>query len=172
MAYALDLSPLAVCVVAGAVVANVCRFKVRVYAMLLSWEKPIYGILLVLAGAMLRPPDWWVVPMVAVLLFGRLIAKLFATWAAVRIVAAGGVPKGLGLGLFSNGGLGLAIVVNCVLNYGSYAGVESAVVDAVFAAVVLAVAVSEVVGPWLLENVLARAGELIGRSGVHARVST
>jgi hypothetical protein len=164
IAYALELSPLAACLIAGAVVVNASRFRGRVYAMLASWEKPIYGILLVLAGAMLRPPDWWVLPLGAALLGVRLIAKLFATWAAVRIVAARHVPRGLGLGLFANGGLGLAIVINYVLNYGSYAGAESAVADTVFAAVVLAVAASEIAGPWMLKNVLARAGEL-GRAG-------
>ncbi len=165
IAYALELSPLAVCLIGGAVVANVSRFRGRVYATLASWEKPIYGILLVLAGAILRPPDWRVVPLVLLLLGVRLVAKLFGTWAALRIVAARGVPSRLGLGLFANGGLALAIVINYALNYGPYAGVESVVVDTVFAAVVLAVAGSEIAGPWLLKNVLARAGELGGAGG-------
>ncbi|GBD33429.1 hypothetical protein HRbin33_02420 [bacterium HR33] len=172
IAYALELSPLAVCLIGGAVVANASRFRGRVYAMLASWEKPIYGILLVLAGAMLRPPDWWVAPLVLLLLAVRLIAKLFATWAAVRIVAARDVPRRLGLGLFANGGLALAIVINYALNYGSHAGADSAVVDTVFAAVVLAVAVTELAGPWVLKNVLARVGELGGTGNAAVAAGT
>lgn len=157
VAYALGLSPLVVGLIAGAVVANLSRFRRRAYATLVHWEKPVYGILLILAGAMLRPPDWWVVPLVATLLVVRLGAKVFGAWAAVRLVHAGTAPRRLGLGLYANGGLALAVIIGYAVNYGSTPG---AAVDTVVAGVVLAVALTEFVGPFLLKNVLARAGEL------------
>lgn len=157
ISYALGLSPISVCLVAGAVVANFSGFRRRVYATLAAWEKPVYAVLLILAGAMLRPPDFSVVPLVIALLVVRVGAKLTGVWVALRVTGVGKGPRRLGLGLFANGGLAVAIAIGYAV---TYAGTPDAGVDTLVTAVVVAVALSELAGPFLLKNVLRRSGEL------------
>ncbi len=158
IAYSLNLSPLVVCLIAGIVITNLSRFHRRVYAMLATWEKPIYGIFLIIAGAMLRPPGWLVIPLVIALLAVRGGAKVFGLWAALRILrSVGDAPPRAGLGLYAHGGLALAIAIGYAVNYEGHA---QAAVDMVFAAVVLTVAISELMGAFLLKAVLDEAGEL------------
>ncbi|HSR42270.1 MAG TPA: hypothetical protein VLL48_08865, partial [Longimicrobiales bacterium] len=54
----LQLSPIFVCVVTGAVVANLAPDRQRVFQALEKWEKPIYVVLLLLAGALLTLSTW------------------------------------------------------------------------------------------------------------------
>ena len=56
----LQLSPLFVSVIMGCVVGNLSPDPQRVFKVLQDWEKPIYVVLLLLAGALLRFPTPWV----------------------------------------------------------------------------------------------------------------
>lgn len=163
-AFYLGLSPLFVAMVTGAVVANVSPVRRRVYAALQAWEHPIYVILLVLAGALLRFPTWAVVPLAAgyvlVRIAGKLAGGLLAT-RAVRLPFA--PPARLGLGLIPQGGISLAMAISATLSYGALRAGGSAVAEALFATVVLGVAASELIGPFWTRDVLRRSGEILPR---------
>ncbi len=160
----LQLSPLFVCLVMGIVIGNVVPDPRRVYGVLAKWEKPIYVVLLMLAGALLRFPSVWILPLALGYAFLRGSAKVAACSAMVRIAKQGfATPSFLGLGLIPQGGISLAMALSAFLTfYGlEVAGVNAG--EALFSVVVLGVVISELVGPVLTTNTLRRAGEISPR---------
>jgi Kef-type K+ transport system membrane component KefB len=165
-AFYLELSPLFVCMISGTVIANLSPMRRRVYAALSEWEKPIYIIMLVLAGALLQFRSWWIVPLVAAYVAGRILAKWASGVAMSRLgLADAHVPVSFGLALTPQGGLSLAMAISFVLIYVPARPELGAAVNVFFATVVIAVGISDLVGPFLVRDVLASAGEL-GRSPV------
>lgn len=163
----LQLSPLVAAVVTGAVVANFSRDRERVYRALHQWEKPIYVVLLILAGALFRPTTWWVLPLGAAYFAVRALGKVIGAGVMVRAVALPfPVPRRLGLGLIPQGGISLAMALSLVLTLSgsgmSILGFPA--VDLLFGIIVVGVILSELTGPFLTRNVLRRAGEI--RPGV------
>jgi len=57
----LELAPLFVGVVMGVLMVDIAPDRRRVFRVLERWGKAIYIVLLVLAGARLSFPSWWVV---------------------------------------------------------------------------------------------------------------
>ncbi len=155
------LSPLLVSALAGAVVANISPLRRRIYARLQAWEKPLYVILLVLAGALLRFPSWLVLPLALGYVALRAVAKLAGAYLAVRIVRpAAPRPADVGVGLLPQGGLSIAMAINVTLTYGALGPAPSRTVEILFSTVLLGVAASQLIGPLLARDVLRRAGEL------------
>ncbi len=164
-AFYLSLSPLLVCMIAGIVIGNLSPMRRRIYTALSQWEKPIYIMLLVLAGALLEFPSWWIVPLVAAYVAGRVIAK----WAG-GLVAWGLKPRGMrlpasfGLALTPQGGLSLAMAISFVLIYVPTAPELTVAKNIFFATVVIAVGISDLIGPFLVRAVLETAGEVTRRT--------
>ncbi len=164
-AFYLSVSPLLVCMIAGIVVGNLSPMRRRIYTALLDWEKPIYIIMLVLAGALLQFPSWWIVPLVATYVAGRVIAKWAAGLFAARLGARDlKLPTSFGLALTPQGGLSLAIAISFVLIYVPSAPDVATAKNIFFATVVLAVGISDLLGPFLVRGVLASTGEIGGRA--------
>jgi Kef-type K+ transport system membrane component KefB len=160
----LGVSPLFVTTVAGAVIANMSPSRRRVFRILQTWEKPIYVILLILAGALLRFPTWLILPLAAGYMVLRMLAKLAGGWLAVRVTPHGfQPPASLGLGLVPQGGISLAMVISITLTYGALETAGIPLVDVLFSTVVLAVVASELIGPLLTRELFRRAGELAPR---------
>ncbi|UCC73104.1 MAG: cation:proton antiporter [Gemmatimonadota bacterium] len=160
-AFYLSLSPLFVCMIAGAVIGNLSPMRRRVYAALSEWEKPIYIIMLVLAGALLQFSSWWIVPLVAAYVALRILAKWMGGLLASKLRPAGlRLPGSFGLALTPQGGISLAIAISFVLIYVQTVPELSAAVSIFFATVVIAVGISDLIGPFLVRSVLERAGEL------------
>src|SRR2546422_10944950 len=86
---------------------------------LTDWERPIYAIFLVIAGALLTLPTVWILVAVPLLAAARAAAK----WAVVRYSVAlrfgGGGPPALGLGTIGEGGGASARGVTVSLTSGS-----------------------------------------------------
>ncbi|MDH5758635.1 MAG: cation:proton antiporter [Gemmatimonadota bacterium] len=157
----LGLSPLFVSMVMGAVVANMAPDRQRIHRILQRWEKPVYLIFLLLAGALLSFPTAWVFPLAVLYTVLRGLAKVAATAVLVDLVRLEfPVPRRLGLGLIPQGGIPLAMAVSGVLMYSdlTVAGVDAE--TTLFAVIVLGVVMSELAGPFLTGKVLRRAGEL------------
>ena len=159
----LQLSPLVAATVMGAVVANFSRDRKRIYRALQQWEKPIYVVLLILAGAQLRPTTLWVLPLGLGYFALRTLGKLAANALLVRTVSLPfDAPKRIGLGLVPQGGISLAMALSVVL---TFSGASMSVfgypgVDLLFAVVVVGVVLSELTGPLFTHQVLRRAGEI------------
>lgn len=161
----LGLAPLFVTALAGAVVANLSPIRQEVYLLLQAWEKPIYVILLILAGALLSFPSWIVLPLGAAYLLVRGLAKLTAGWIGSALVRLRfSPPRELGLALLPQGGISLAMAISATLTYPTLGVQEGGFGDFVFATVVLGVVLSELVGPFVTRDVLRRAGELTPRT--------
>jgi hypothetical protein len=157
----LQVSPLFVSVVMGGVVANFSADPQRVFKVLQNWEKPIYVVFLMLAGAILNFSTLWIVALAVAYALVRGGAKVLGNVAMVRVIPLEFTPpKRLGLGLIPQGGISLAMAISFVLTYGTLElGVRSAA-DILFAVVVLGVILSELTGPFLTLNILRRAGEI------------
>lgn len=161
----LGVSPLFVTMTAGVVIANLSPSRRRVFRILQAWEKPVYVILLILAGALLRFPTWWILPLAAGYVLLRMAAKLAGGWLAVRVTPHGFQPPAtLGLGLVPQGGISLAMVISITLTYGALERGGIPLVDVLFSTVVLAVTASELIGPLLARGLFRRVGELAPRS--------
>ena len=160
----LQLSPLFVCLVMGIVVGNLVPDPQRVYGVMANWEKPVYVVLLMLAGALLRFPTIWIVPLAFGYSLLRVGAKVIGCEVMARVAKPGfATPTFLGLGLVPQGGISLAMALSAFLTfYGlEVAGVNAG--EALFSVVVLGVVISELVGPVCTTSTLRRAGEISSR---------
>ncbi|MGW8268056.1 MAG: hypothetical protein ACWGSQ_16935, partial [Longimicrobiales bacterium] len=160
----LQLSPLFVSVTMGAVVANLSPDPQRVFRVLQEWEKPIYVVLLILAGALLSFPTLWTLPLAVGYALLRAGGKVLGNMAMVRVVPLPfPTPKRFGLGLLPQGGISLAMAISVVLTYAGLGLGDLNAVDVLFAVVVLGVILSELTGPFFTRNILVRAGEITPR---------
>jgi multidrug transporter EmrE-like cation transporter len=161
VALQLQLSPLFVSVTMGIVVANLSPEPQRVFRVLHEWEKPIYVVFLMLAGALLAFSTLWVVPLAVAYALIRGTGKVLGNMAMVRITPLPfQPPKRFGLGLLPQGGISLAMAISIVLTYAGLGLREMNAVDLLFAVVVLGVILSELTGPFFTKNILVRAGEI------------
>lgn len=157
----LQLSPLFVSVVMGAVVANFSPEPQRVFRVLQEWEKPIYVVFLMIAGALLDFSTPWIAVFGLGYAILRGVGKVLGTMAMVRVLPLDVTPpKQLGLGLIPQGGISLAMAISGVLTYGGLVLSGRDAADFLFAVVVLGVILSELSGPFFTLNVLKRAGEI------------
>ena len=157
----LQLSPLFVSVIMGAVVANLVPDPRRVLRVMARWEKPAYVILLILAGALVQFSTPWIIPLALLYAFLRGGAKVAGASTMIRLETLPfPTPRFLGLGLIPQGGISLVMALSALL---TFYGLELGGVDAsqgLLSVVVLGVVLSELVGPTLTTGTLRKAGEI------------
>ena len=138
---AAGISPFVTCFLATALIVNVSPERRAVRAVLVGGERPIYAVLLCVAGALLSMPTVWILLMAPVLFGVRAVVK----WAVVRYVRAPlRPPQGsgaMGLGTIAQGGAVVALGV-------SYAGMYGG--GALLTTIVLLVAAAQLAAPPLL----------------------
>ncbi len=157
----MQLSPLFVAVVMGVVVANFSRDPQRAFQVLQRWEKPVYVVFLMLAGALLTFSTVWVALLAVGYALVRGVGKVLANLVMVRIIPLGfSPPRRFGLGLIPQGGISLAMAISGVLAYGGLMVNGRDAGDLLFAVVVIGVVISELIGPFFTLNILRRAGEI------------
>lgn len=158
----LGLATLFVAVIAGAIVGNLSPMRRLVFTVLQQWEKPIYVIILLLLGALVVVNDVNVIPLAIAYALLRAVAKLAGGWLAARMVRPlVQVPSLIGVGLLTQGGMSLVIVLSILLAYGGL-GTPDPLLTSFTTAVVIGVVLSELVGPFLTRRLLRSAGELEG----------
>jgi hypothetical protein len=151
----LGVSPLFVTLVMGALVGNRPGARDRIFLLLSQLEKPVYVVFLILAGAIWRPGSSWALPLAGLYLGLRAVGKLGGGYLAARIAGEElRAPPWLGLGLLSQGG----IVIAMVMSY--YGRSASPMTDVVVTAVLIAVIANELASPALATRVLRAAGEV------------
>jgi hypothetical protein len=151
----LGLSPLFINTMMGLTVANLPGSKDRIFNLLIRLEKPFYIVFLVLAGAIWRPGSPWALSLAALYLGLRLVGKLGGGYLAARAATEDSRPPlGLGLGLISQGGMAVAMV----MNYYQLGSTE--LTSAVVTTVLLAVILNELASPSLAKRVLRTAREI------------
>ncbi len=160
----LQLSPLFVSVTMGVVVANISPDPQRVFKVLQDWEKPVYVVFLMLAGALLDFSTPWILALAVLYALVRGGAKVLANLTMVRLLPIPmDTPRRFGLGLIPQGGISLAMAISFVLTYGNQMLGERNAADLLFSVVVLGVILSELSGPFFTRAILQRAGEISPR---------
>ena len=96
----------------GVVLCNFSERQDRFYRLLVSAEKPLYGIILIIASAI-----WQITPQMLIILFIFMTARAFAKTlggrlALIRYPQAVKSPWNFGPALFSQGGMAIAMALN------------------------------------------------------------
>ncbi|HVH66554.1 MAG TPA: hypothetical protein VM716_01665 [Gemmatimonadales bacterium] len=116
--YAVGLSPFVVCALAAAVVVNRSPHRHAVRQLLAEWQPLVYGILLVVTGALLVLPTPWLLVAAALL----VVLRAASQWASVRYSRVAlhrtDVPPDFGLGTVAPGGVAIALGLSFVFTYG------------------------------------------------------
>ena len=137
-------SPLISGFLCGIVIANFCRHRLRALSEVLNAEKTIYIILLILLGA-----EWdfkmdFILVIAGIYIIIRAFGKFIGTFMGTRLFKSGyHVPPTIGLGLISDGGFAVAIIMDFMLLYPSFA-------DPLITIVVLSLIVNELFSPWFI----------------------
>ncbi len=152
-AYFLDLSPLAVNVCLGIVLVNVARTGKVMTDTLVSTEKPMKLILLVLAGTLWRPPPLlWTAGafggFVLLRLFGKFMASRLAAWGKADM------RKDLFRGLLAQGDVCVAMAVSFQVVF------DGPLVDLAYTVVLASVVLHDLSSPRMLRGLLVDAGDV------------
>jgi Kef-type K+ transport system membrane component KefB len=151
----LGISPLFVTLVGGFVTANVHGAKVRILRALTMLEKPFYITMLILGGAMLDPPNsGWTAffGLTAAYVALRIVGKSVGGFVASRVLKNPiQMPGTVGLGLISQGGIAVAMIVSF------HEAFATDMADTILMIVLTAIVVNELVGPFLARRVLKKA---------------
>ncbi|HYL22589.1 MAG TPA: hypothetical protein VEU74_12560 [Gemmatimonadales bacterium] len=159
---AAGIPPFVTCFLATVLIVNVSPERRAVRAVLVGGERPIYAVLLIVAGALLSAPTVWILLVVPVLFGVRAVVK----WAVVHY---GRAPLGLarsrdlGVGTIAQGGAVVALGVSYALLYGGSGG-------ALLMTIVLLVAAAQLAAPPLLAFAL-RASPIEPTSATMPEVS-
>ena len=151
-AWFVDLSPLFINLLLGAVLVNTSRAGGTIRRTLQQTERPMALVLLVFAGAL------WAVPpleptMVLVPLF--LVCRFAGMWLASRFAATGGLLRyDLFRGQLAHGDAAIAMVVSFALVF------RGPLIQAAITAVLVSVVFHDVFAPRALRSLLVDAGEL------------
>jgi len=151
----LGLSPLVAGLFFGAMLANTAERRDEIVGLLESVERPLYFVLLVIAGATWRPPgDPSALAVVVLFIAARAAGKIGGARLAAR--ANGVLPvmgPDWGRGLLGQGDLALAIAINYL--YQS----DAAVPDVVFTGAIVSVLLTDVMSARLSESVVVAAAD-------------
>jgi Kef-type K+ transport system membrane component KefB len=158
-AYYLNLSPLFINLVLGIMLANTSQISDRLLEVLRSFEKPLYVVLLVFAGAAWELPHnhrWYVFAGAATGYFLlRYLGKYLGGYLAYRTSEQPqSLARGVGLGLLSQGGVTVAMVINYQQVY------QNQFTNLVVTCVLISVIINEFFSPKLMKDLLAGAKEI------------
>jgi Kef-type K+ transport system membrane component KefB len=153
-------SPLVIGFICGMVYANLSRHRLRALDAIIHSERSIYIIMLIIIGAgwTLRLDNILIITCIYFVI--RVIAKVIGTYAATRAFKSDfDVPAASGLGLLSEGGFAVVIIINFSLLYPSLS-------DYLVTVIIISMFVNEIISPKLIllqfenpEPVRFRAGK-------------
>lgn len=159
-AHYLNLSPIFINFVLGFMLANTSKIRVRLMDLIRSIERPFYAVVLVFAGAAWHWPDLigrW--PFYVLLIITYLVLRYAGMyWAGVLTFMTSEQPERLtrriGMGLLSQGGVAVAMLVNYQQVY------ENQYTPIVAACVLISVIFYEFVSLSRIREVLVDVNEL------------
>jgi Kef-type K+ transport system membrane component KefB len=162
----LGLSGITTMFVLGLALSVASKHRLELKALLQKSEQPVLLPVFLLAGAHVRldaaPYLVWIF---LAALGARILGKVLSGWGVCVLPAARKAGPWLGLGLLSSGALCISMGLAFSLR------VPGEVGQVVLALAVLLTLFGELVGPLMLRNALARAGELPKASGTEAPAS-
>ncbi len=151
-----DLSVLFINFVCGTVVANLAHVRSirgRVMDLMVRGERFLYLLVAVIAGALWHPSSGGMAVAAVAYFVARLAGKVLGAFLATRNLSRRhAVPPLVGLGLVSQGGMGLALIVEYRL------AVDGPLVPVVAGIAITTIIVNELMAPWLTGKVAGTAG--------------
>ena len=137
-------SPLVIGFVCGIVYANFSKHRLRALDTIVHSERSIYIIMLIIIGAGWTLILGNILIITCIYFVVRVIAKVMGTYAATRAFKpAFDVPVASGLGLLSEGGFAIAIIINFSLLYPSLS-------DYLVTVIIISMFVNEILSPKLI----------------------
>jgi hypothetical protein len=137
-------SPLVIGFICGIITANFCRHRLRALETVNKKEKSIYIILLILLGASWTITFDCMLVITGTYFFIRILGKTLGAFVATRSFKTDfPIPRTAGLGLISEGGLAVAIVINFSFLY-------PALSDYIATIIILSMFIAEVISPKLI----------------------
>ncbi len=151
-AFYFNLIPLFACMVLGIFYSNLTRKHAKIYTLLLSTEKPLFIVFLILIGAFWELNfSWEVGVLVTVMLAMELILHILPMPLLEKILKFPvSLPHIFGNCLLSSGGLGVAFAVSLKLNY------PVPLIDIFLSVSLLMIILSEFLSPWAIRTALFR----------------
>ncbi|MFC1477283.1 cation:proton antiporter [candidate division KSB1 bacterium] len=147
----LKLSPLFINFIAGMITANFCRNHYHLDDIMATVEKPIYLILLVLAGSMWSIGTLYAFLFAILFLFFRIAGKVTGAFIIGRsILKDQEIPAFTGLSLVNQGGMAFAMVIHFQVLY------DEVLLSTMITVIVAALLVSELIGQRLAYSVLTK----------------
>ncbi|HHF52263.1 MAG: hypothetical protein J7L72_10990 [Candidatus Aminicenantes bacterium] len=141
-------SPLLIGFICGLITANLCRHRLRALEMMAYSERSIYIIMLVIIGAGWKLDSNFILIITGFYFLSRLLAKLAGVFAATRSFKSDfHVPWNTGLGLLSEGGFAIAIIISFSLFYPSLS-------DYMVTVVIISMILNEFISPKLILSLL------------------
>jgi Kef-type K+ transport system membrane component KefB len=159
--YFLQLSSLYTGLVMGIVVGNLSRKREQIFRELHLIEKILFMAFLILVGASLDFAGIWVFAAVGVYVAVRLVLKAVVGGGVIASRLPERNPSGRRAGLVfaAQGGLALAIAMDCAL------ASESVLTGLTLTIVAIAIAVNDVAAVAITRRVLVSAGEVVAAPG-------
>jgi hypothetical protein len=148
MAYLLGISPLLLHLVAGVIVANFSLKSEDTFQLLMGIERPLYLIFLMIAGAYLRIGSPVVVLLAVAYALLRALSQGVAGGVFLRRVFPGAEHPpslGLGWGLTSQAGLGVALAVHFHLWMAAPSSLP--ILNVTFSVLLIAILFNELISP-------------------------
>jgi Kef-type K+ transport system membrane component KefB len=142
-AFYFNLSPLFTGMVLGITYSNLTRIHEKLYPLLLSTEKPLYIVFLILIGALWRPDlDWRIAVMVGSLICMRIVGLFLPLPFLGKVLGFQfKLRRKLGFCLLSSGSIGIAYAVSVKLAF------PIPLTDTFLSAALFAVIISELFSP-------------------------
>jgi hypothetical protein len=158
LSHQIRYSPLIAGLVCGVVTANFCRHHLRALSEVLRAEKSIYIILLLMLGANWNFTFDFSLLVAGIYFVVRVLGKFTGTFASTRVFKPGfKVPSTLGLGLISDGGLSIAIIINFKI---LYPGLGNALITVT----IVSVFINEFLSPFLILSQFDRKERVSGNT--------
>lgn len=149
---ALNLSPLLINFLAGLLLVNTSTEKERIYKILISVEKPVYMLLLVILGSYLFIDSPWIISLGIIYFLYRALGKFLSGFIITHFnTKLKKHPSSLGFGLLDQGGLSLAILLDF------YRGFPTDISARIVSLALITVILNNFISPTLLKRLLNKA---------------
>ncbi len=153
LAASIGMSPLFITATSGFFIANTRGAKARILQVLATMEKPFYIVVLLYGGAMLGPGKGWLTgfALAALYIALRLAGKMAGGFASSAMIKRPiRLPRSIGLGFISQGGMAAAMVVSY------YRAFPDDLSGTILLVVLVAIVVNEMISPFLARGVVER----------------
>lgn len=147
------VSPLFTSLLAGLIVGNLSGEREKITGILLQGEKPLYLVFLVFAGASWHPEMLHLFLLVPVYVAFRVAGKGAGGALSARLLRRTvSLPYSVGMGLISQGGMAVAIVVNFWMSS------PTKLANATLGIALASIIVNETISPYLARRVVDKGG--------------